>query len=185
MEEKNTQNSNNNDSYQKNSNGNKKSGFNLWWIYALIFIPLITIYIFNDSSSMKEIGWTEFQQMMREDVFDEIVVLNKKNILEATVKKDKYREVFKQDAAKAAEQNVKVAVKIPSADKFSDFYDKEVSENNISTRVAYKEGDDLLWNILVSIGPFVIIILIWILIMRRMSGGVSGDRQVLFIDAKQ
>jgi cell division protease FtsH len=181
MEEKNknTQN-NNNDSYQKNSNGNRKSGFSLWWIYALIFIPLIAIYLVNDSPAVKEIGWTEFQQMMRGDVFDEMTVFNKKNILEATVKSDKYREVFKQDAAKAAEQGIKVTVKIPSADKFSDFYDKEVSENKISARVTYKDGDDLLWNILVSIGPFVIIILIWILIMRRMSGGVGGGGMGVF-----
>jgi cell division protease FtsH len=171
---------NNNGSYPKNSNGNKKSGFNLWWIYALIFIPLITLYLVNDSSSIKEIGWTEFQQMMRNDVFDEMVVFNKKNILEATVKKDRYPEVFKQDAAKALEQGIKVRVKIPSADKFSDFYDKEVLENNISARVTYKESDDMFWNILVSIGPFVIIILIWFIIMRRMSGGVSGGGMGVF-----
>ncbi|MDR1523875.1 MAG: ATP-dependent zinc metalloprotease FtsH [Tannerella sp.] len=179
MEEKNknTQN-NNNGSYQKNSNGNRKSGFSLWWIYALIFIPLITLYIVNDSPSVKEIGWTEFQQLMRNDVFDEIVVLNKKNMLEATVKKDKYREVFKQDADKAAEMGVQVSVKIPSADKFSDFYDKEVSENNISARVTYKDGDGLLWNIFVSAVPFAVIILIWILFMRRMSGGVGGGMGV-------
>ncbi|MDR1115868.1 MAG: ATP-dependent zinc metalloprotease FtsH [Tannerella sp.] len=181
MEEKNRNiQNNNNDSYQRNSNGNRKSGFNLWWIYALIFIPLIAIYLVNDSSSVKEIGWTEFQQMMRDDVFDEMTVFNKKNILEATVKRDKYREVFKQDAAKAEEQRIKVVVKIPSADKFSDFYDKEVSENKISARVTYKEGDDLLWNILVSIGPIVIIILIWILVMRRMSGGVGGGGMGVF-----
>jgi cell division protease FtsH len=171
---------NNNGSYPKNSNGNKKSGLNLWWIYALIFIPLITLYVVHDSSSVKEIGWTEFQQLARDDVFDEMVVFNKKNILEATVKKDKYQEVFKQDAVKAVEQGVKVMVKIPSADKFSDFYDKEVLENNISVRVSYKDGDDMFWNILVSIGPFVIIILIWFIIMRRMSGGVSGGGMGVF-----
>ncbi|HCC52526.1 MAG TPA: cell division protein FtsH [Porphyromonadaceae bacterium] len=181
MEEKNrnTQ-KNNNDNIPKNPNGNKKSSFSLWWIYALIFIPLITLYLVNDSSSAKEIGWTEFQQMVRDDVFDEMVVFNKKNVLEATVKKDKYQEVFKQDASKAEELGAKVLVKIPSADKFSDFYDKEVSENNISARVTYKEGDDMLWNILISIGPFVIIILIWFLIMRRMSGGVGGGGMGVF-----
>ncbi|MDR0743202.1 MAG: ATP-dependent zinc metalloprotease FtsH [Tannerella sp.] len=181
MEEKNknTQN-NNNGNYPKNQNGNKKSNFSLWWIYALIFIPLITLYLVNDSSSVKEIGWTEFQQMVRDDVFDEMMVFNKKNVLEATVKKDKYQKVFKQDASKAEELGAKVLVKIPSADKFSDFYDKEVSENDISARVTYKDGDNMFWNILVSIGPFVIIILVWFLIMRRMSGGVGGGGMGVF-----
>jgi cell division protease FtsH len=181
MEEKNKNTQNNNDgNYPKNPNGSKKSNFNLWWIYALIFIPLITLYLVNNSSSVKEIGWTEFQQMVRDDIFDEIEVFNKKNVLEATVKKDKYAVVFKQDASKAEELGTKVLVKIPSADKFSDFYDKAVSENNISVRVTYKEGDDLFWNILISIGPFVIIILVWFLIMRRMSGGVGGGGMGVF-----
>ncbi|MDR1098613.1 MAG: ATP-dependent zinc metalloprotease FtsH [Tannerella sp.] len=181
MEEKNknTQNGNN-DNFPKNSNGNKKSSFSLWWIYALIFIPLIILYLVNDSPSVKEMSWTEFQQMVRGDVFDEMVVFNKKNVLEATVKKDKYQEVFKQDASKAEELGAKVLVKIPSADKFDDFYSKEVSENGISARVTYKEGDDMWWNILISIGPFVIIILIWFLIMRRMSGGVGGGGMGVF-----
>ncbi|MDR0394984.1 MAG: ATP-dependent zinc metalloprotease FtsH [Tannerella sp.] len=181
MEEnnKNTQN-NNGGNIPKNPNGNKKSNFSLWWIYALIFIPLITLYLVNDSSSAQEFGWTEFQQMARDDVFDEMVVFNKKNVLEATVKKDKYQEVFKQDATKAKELDVKVLVKIPSADKFSDFYDKAVSENEISARVTYKEGDGMFWNILVSVGPFIIIILIWILFMRRMSGGVGGGGMGVF-----
>ncbi len=152
----------------------KKSQYNLWWIYALIFIPLITFYFINDSSTVKEIGWTEFQQLAQNDVFEEMTVYNKKNIVEATVKKDKYQEAFKEEAQKMQEYGGKIMVKIPSADKFSDFYDKQVSEKNISARVMYKEGDDILWNLLVSIGPFVILILIWFIIMRRMSGGAGG-----------
>ncbi|MDR1381868.1 MAG: ATP-dependent zinc metalloprotease FtsH [Tannerella sp.] len=170
---KNTQ-KDNNGSSPKNANGNKKSGYNLWWIYALIFIPLITLYLMNDSSSTKEVGWTEFQQMVRDNVFDEMTVFNRKNVLEATVKKDRYPDVFKQEAVKASELGVKVTVRIPSADKFSDFYDRAVSENNISARVTYRESDDMFWNILVSIGPFALIILIWFFLMRRMSGGVGS-----------
>ena len=68
----------------------------------------------------------------------------------------------------------KVYVKIPSADKFSDFYDKVVAEKQISAQVSFKEGDDTLWNLIVSIGPFVIIILLWLFFMRRMAGGAAG-----------
>ena len=181
MEEKdNTQKNSVNNQPKKNANGGKKSGFNLWWIYALIFIPLVGLYIVNDSSAVKEVGWTEFQQMMRDDVFEDMVVFNKKNAVEATVKKDKYSDVFKHDAAKAAELNTKVLVKIPSADRFSDFYDKEVADNKISASVAFKEGEDMLWNLFVSIWPIALLILIWFLIMRRMSGGVGGGGMGVF-----
>ena len=65
-------------------------------------------------------------------------------------------------------------VKIPSADKFSDFYDKAVTENHIDTQVRYEEGDDAIWNFLVSFGPIILIIVVWIFLMRRMSGGAGG-----------
>ena len=171
---------NNNSNQKPPSGGNKKSGFNLWWIYAAIFIPIVALYLINDTSNIKEVGWTEFQQMARDDVFDNMVVVNKKNLVEATVKKDRYNDVFKQDAAKAAEVGTKIVVKIPSADKFSDFYDKEVSENKISATVSFKEGEDMLWNVFITIAPFALIIVVWIFIMRRMSGGVGGGGMGVF-----
>ena len=58
--------------------------------------------------------------------------------------------------------------------KFSDFYDKSVAENHITTQVSFEEGDDAIWNFLVSFGPILLIIVVWIFLMRRMSGGASG-----------
>ena len=161
---------NKSENYQRNSNGKKKSGYSLWWLYALIFIPLILMYRFNDSSTM-EITWTEFQQHVHNDVFDEINVLKKKNVAEAVVKSNRYREVFKQEPEKAKDQGTKVTARIPSADKFSDFFDKEKAENDLSAQIIFKEGEDFFWNMLVSIGPIVLIVMIWIFFMRRMSGG--------------
>jgi len=175
MEEKDkNQLKNTNDNYQRKPNGKRKSGLSLWWIYVLIFIPLIVMFKYNDASSPKEVTWTEFQQLVRNDLFDEFIVLKKKEVIEAIVKRDRYREVFKQDAEKAKEQGLKVSVKIPSTDKFSDFYDKEKAEHPISADVIYKEGDDMFWSILVSLGPIILIVMIWIFFMRRMSGGGGG-----------
>ena len=47
---------------------------------------LIALYMTNDSTGSKEIGWTEFQKLAKENVFDKMVVYNKKNVVEATVK---------------------------------------------------------------------------------------------------
>ena len=179
MEENNSnQTKNNNDNSQKNSDGKKKSSFSLWWVYALIFIPLAVLYFTNDKSTVKEITWTEFQQLAREDVFDEFIVMKKKEILEAIVKSDRFNQVFKQDAAKAKEAGTKITVRVPSTDKFSDFFDTEKTEHNISAEVVYKDGDDMFWNVLVSIGPILLIVMIWIIFMRRMSGGEIGRAHV-------
>lgn len=155
------------------NNKQKMFKFNLYWMYGLIFMMLIALYLTNDSSASKELGWTEFQKLAQENVFDRMVVYNKKNLLEATVKEGQKGLVFKKDSA-ALGTNPKVYVKIPSADKFSDFYDKAVAESHINTQVSYEEGDDAIWNFLVSFGPILLIIGVWIFLMRRMSGGTSG-----------
>lgn len=161
--------------FNKVSKNNKPKmfKFNLYWMYGLIFMMLIALYLTNDSSASKELGWTEFQKLAQDNVFDKMAVYNKKNLVEATVKSGKKALVFKSDSTTLG-TNPKVYVKIPSADKFSDFYDKAVTENHIDTQVRYEEGDDAIWNFLVSFGPIILIIVVWIFLMRRMSGGAGG-----------
>ena len=166
---------NKNDIFNKNPKNNKQKmfKFNLYWMYGLIFLMLFALYLTNDSSASKELGWTEFQKLAQENVFDRMVVYNKKNLVEATVKDGRKGLVFRKDSATLG-TNPKVYVKIPSADKFSDFYDKAVAENHITTQVSFEEGDDAIWNVLVSFGPILLIIVVWIFLMRRMSGGATG-----------
>ena len=166
---------NKNDIFNKNPKNNKQKmfKFNLYWMYGLIFLMLFALYLTNDSSASKELGWTEFQKLAQENVFDRMVVYNKKNLVEATVKDGRKGLVFRKDSATLG-TNPKVYVKIPSADKFSDFYDKAVAENHITTQVSFEEGDDAIWNFLVSFGPILLIIVVWIFLMRRMSGGATG-----------
>ncbi|WP_301041947.1 ATP-dependent zinc metalloprotease FtsH, partial [Parabacteroides goldsteinii] len=166
---------NKNDMFNKVPKNNKPKmfKFNLYWMYGLIFMMLIALYLTNDSSASKELGWTEFQKLAQDNVFDKMAVYNKKNLVEATVKSGKKALVFKSDSTTLG-TNPKVYVKIPSADKFSDFYDKAVTENHIDTQVRYEEGDDAIWNFLVSFGPIILIIVVWIFLMRRMSGGAGG-----------
>lgn len=176
MENKNFLNKDNNN---KNGNKPKMFRFNLTWMYGLIFIMLVALYITNDSSGSKEMGWTEFQGLLRQNAFKEMVVYNKKNLLEATVKPDKLGLVFKADSSKVNAAQ-KIFVKIPSADKFSDFYDQAVKDNHITTQVSYEEGKDALWDFLFSFGPLILLVLIWIFLMKRMSGGVGGGGAGVF-----
>lgn len=160
--------------FNKNpKNKQKMFRFNLYWMYGLIFMMLVVLYITNDNSGSKELGWTEFQKLAQENVFDKMVVYNKKNVVEATVKSDKANLIFKEDVNRTG-ITPNVYVKIPSADKFSDFYDKAVTENQIDTQVRFEESDDAIWNFLVSFGPIILLVAVWIFLMRRMGGGASA-----------
>ncbi|MBE6300911.1 MAG: ATP-dependent zinc metalloprotease FtsH [Parabacteroides distasonis] len=166
---------NKNDMFNNAPKNNKPKmfKFNLYWMYGLILLMLATIWFTNDSSTSKELGWTEFQKLAQENVFDNMVVFNEKNLVEATVKDEYKKQIFNREDSTLG-TNPKVFVKIPSADKFSDFYDKSVAEKQINTQVRYEEGDDVFWGFLMSFGPFLLIIAIWMFLMRRMSGGAGG-----------
>ena len=167
---------NKNDIFNKTPKGGKPKmfRFNLYWMYGLIFIMLVALYMTNDSSGTKELGWTEFQKLAQENVFDKMTVYNKKNLVEATVKNGKTEQVFGNMDGSKIGGSPKVYVKIPSADKFSDFYDKAVADSHIDTQVRFEEGDDAIWNFLVSFGPIILLIGVWMFLMRRMSGGTGA-----------
>ena len=163
-------------------NGKQKMfRFNFYWMYGLIFLLLVALYMSNDSVSSKELGWTEFQKLAEENTFEQMTVFNKRNVVEATVRKDKIEQVFgsNYDYQKLG-NSPKIYVTIPSADKFSDFYDKAVSSNQISTKVRFEEGDDTIWSFIVSFGPMILLILVWIFLMRRMSGGAGSGPGSVF-----
>ena len=172
---------NNNNAFNKPPKNNKTKmfRFNLYWMYAIIFILLAALYMTNDSSTTKEMGWTEFQKLANQNVFEKITVFNKKNTLEATIKKGQLGVVFKEDSALVGDSPM-VFVKIPSADKFSDFYDKAVEKNNIDTSVSFEEGDDTFWNFFISFGPIILLVLVWIFLMKRMSGNAGGGAGGVF-----
>ena len=79
---------NKNDIFNKTPKGGKPKmfRFNLYWMYGLIFIMLVALYMTNDSSGTKELGWTEFQKLAQENVFDKMTVYNKKNLVEAILR---------------------------------------------------------------------------------------------------
>ena len=154
-------------------NKQKMFRFNFYWMYGIIFLLLIALYMTNDSTGSKEIGWTEFQKLAKENVFDKMVVYNKKNVVEATVKSDKIGIVFPGEKMTDS-LSPKVYIKIPSADKFSDFYDNAVSDDKIDTQVSFEEGDDAMWSFLISFGPIILFVLVWIFLMKRISGGAGG-----------
>ena len=172
---------NNNNAFNKPPKNNKTKmfRFNLYWMYGIIFIMLAALYMTNDSSTTKEMGWTEFQKLANQNVFEKITVFNKKNTLEATIKKGQLGVVFKEDSALVGDSPM-VFVKIPSADKFSDFYDKAVEKNNIDTSVSFEEGDDTFWNFFISFGPIILLVLVWIFLMKRMSGNAGGGAGGVF-----
>ncbi len=159
---------------------NQKFKFNMNWMYLLVVIVLLAVLFSNNGDpSNKEVGWTEFQKMTKDNYFSKMVVFNRKNVVVATLRKEHVSDVFKSDSINTKsrylfgqkEAEPSITVMIPSPDKFSDFYDKIVAEKGITTEVKYDEDQNMLWSILLNLLPFALLILLWVFLARRMSGG--------------
>ncbi|MEG1586184.1 MAG: ATP-dependent zinc metalloprotease FtsH [Bacteroidales bacterium] len=158
-----------------NNSGGKKPKFfkfNLYWMYSIIAILLIGLYMLNDNSMTKEIGFTEFEKIAKSGGVEKVVVITNKDLVEAYLTDSAAQQIFHTKTEKIG-KNPMITVSIPSADKFSDAVDKWRTEDNFSADVRYEKSSDfsdLIW----TFGPFLLFIGFWFFLMRRMSGQAGG-----------
>lgn len=155
-------------------------GFNPLWIYLLVAISLLGIFFMRSSDSSKELSWNEFQRVAKEEVFESITVHREGNKVEAVVKKDKLSLVYTKQELVALrksylpgfQQNDRyiVSTQIPSVDNFADFYEKA----GLKAEVKYASRGFSLTSFLLNWFPMIILIVFWIVIMRRMNAGAKG-----------
>jgi cell division protease FtsH len=161
-------------------NNNKPFRFNMGWMYGLILIMLAAVFFTNNSSSEnKHVGWTEFKKYAEENTFSKMSVNLSERKVVAIIKPELVSQILGSDTLSIKnplrkDAGATLTVTIPSADKFTDFYEKWVTVNGIDATITYDEGNSLLWTILIQAVPFVIILFVWIFIWRRMSGGGGG-----------
>lgn len=155
-----------------------KMPFNLYWVYLIVFAAIIGMYFFSNNSMAKEVSWSDFQGYVRDNSVSKIIVDSKANTLRAFVRADSVKHVFKEDAERAGKTPV-INVKIPSSDRFSDFYDKVKAEYGYKIDVTYETSTSAV-DVLLSLLPFALIIGLWVYMMRRMSGGGSGGAGGVF-----
>ncbi|MDR2791344.1 MAG: ATP-dependent zinc metalloprotease FtsH [Tannerellaceae bacterium] len=137
-------------------------------MYGLMFAVLGALYMTTDTSTSKELSWTEFEGLLRRDAFESVTAFNKKNLLEATLKAEMVGQVFEGETTQG---KPRVFVKIASTEQFAGFYDRLQTEIKPSAEVRFEEGDDAIWNYIISAAPFLLFVFIVVYLMRRVSGG--------------
>jgi cell division protease FtsH len=175
-----SENNTNNKSYPPKGNNNKPFKFNVSWMYGLILIMVAVVFFTNNNSTNnKDLGWTEFQNWAEKNAFSKMSVNLSEKKVTATIKQEYVAGILGEETASSKNPLKKrneatATVIIPSADKFTDYYNKWVAQNEIDATISYNEGNSLLWTILIQVVPFALLIFIWIFLIRRMSGGGSG-----------
>ncbi len=156
--------------------------FNLYWMYALVFMALISIYLFQNNSMVKEVSWTQFDTLVATGGVKNINFYTNDNLAEGLLSDSLAQVVFK-DRNYKPDQNPASAAKIsataPSADKFEEKVEGWKSNGNFRGEVNYEKGTDYMsW--LWAFGPIIALVVFWIWMMRRMSNGGSGGSGGIF-----
>ena len=154
----------------KNNKNKGKGKFNIGWIYGAIFVALIAFNIMGRGNSAQEITYTKFtNEVLKSGDVENIVIITNQNIVEVTLRKKAIPIWVKNGSENMAAPQL--TFKIGSIDAFQETVQKAAPKLSVE----YDSREDYFGNFFWNIVPFVLIIGIWILIMRRMSGGMGGN----------
>ncbi|MDD4631421.1 MAG: ATP-dependent zinc metalloprotease FtsH [Proteiniphilum sp.] len=157
---------------------NPKRPFNPYWIYAVALAILMGMWFFGQDSTVKEIKWSDFQQYVYDNRVQSIVIYSNKGTAEAVVREESVPYIFGDDAGRVGKMPV-IQVEGSSADAISEFIDKVKTEKNYDIGVSFNTTSEM-WGILLTFAPFILLIVFWIWMMRRMQGGAAGGSGGVF-----
>lgn len=166
------------------SNGSKKSGNNLYWIYAVIGVVLISLNLFSWNSALSPIGPGEFEEYIKNGDVKRVVVINedfariylKPEALEEAPHKTKIKKPVMSETSNTGPH---YKLNIGPAESFA----KELKEWQKEYGFTYEFKREENWgrDILSWLLPIAIMIGLWVFIMRRMSGGGGPGGQIFNI----
>ena len=157
--------------------------FNIYWIWGIIAAILVSINFFSPfSPDAKEISQKEFQQMLLNNDVDKIAIISNKNqvrvyLKQAAVNKPEYKDKLSRGWPSVGDKGPQFQFNIEKPEVFAtemkDFYAKNPSVPEVD-KIVKSEGE---WfaPVLNFLIPLLIIVLIWIMLMRKMGGGAGGS----------
>jgi len=155
--------------------------FSIYWIYAIIFAILIGFQIFGPfSRNMSKVNELDFKTMIASgDVVKYTIIDNKKKVKIFLTKagQARYADKLKKGVSgKVAEEGPHMYFTITSGDTFKKGIDDFYKENPSIVKVAFDVDNerDIFGGILQFLLPVLIFVGLWVLLMRKMSGGAGG-----------
>lgn len=147
--------------------------FNLNWFYTILAIMLLGLYFTNESgTTSKEISYDEFQQYVHNGYISKVVGYDD-NSVEAYVKPQHVKDVFRQDSSRVG-KNPLITTEAPSRESLGDFLQKERDEARFDGSTSYEKRRNYFAAFLWQVLPIALLIGFWIFISRRMTGGAGG-----------
>jgi len=152
--------------------GNPLRGW--WWVYILVAVLLISQWFMWSSGSPEETTWLEFENtMLRQNDVESIVIVNQERA-EIYIKIDRLGQGPYSEIS-SGKSGPHFFLNIGSGEQFEGKLEEATRENQLEpVPIKYEKrsnwwGEILSWTI-----PFLIIIAVWVIILRRVGRGGGG-----------
>jgi AFG3 family protein len=175
----------NNNSKKKGplGDGPKLPKFNIYWIYGLIALSLLSARFFQMAPDVNTISHNEFVKLMSTGDVEKYVKVENKKVVRIYIKADSVQKEFYIQKFKTKLPKEKVKGNYLFEYKVDDWgsFNKEVEDiytkyaiTNIPDSSSDTESD---WfgPIANTIFSLVLIVVVWVLLMRKMGGGAGGS----------
>lgn len=173
------ENQENNPLPKKKDNGNK--GFNSYWIYGILFLAIIGVNLFYIANPTKDpVSFSRFEDMALKGDLDKVEITNKKYayiyLKKEALTKDEYKDAGKSSLGVKPHYFFNIGPEENFANKIDKLNERLPNKIELS----YVEKQNWLGPILSFVLPFLLILGIWMLIMRKVGGGGSGPGGQIF-----
>ena len=162
--------------------------FNLYWFYAIVAFVLIAINLIDFGNHPIEIKWNDFSTWVKSGDVDRVVVVNKELvnvfIKKNSLSKPEFKKVATKPYGNTLNEGPHYYFTIGDVETFNrklDDVQKDIPENT-RVNIVYNNNDRSYWEVLISyLFPFILLLVIYMFIMRRMGGGGPGGSQLFNI----
>lgn len=171
-----------------NSSGKKPGAPNMTWLYVILFGLFLAFAFMDFGSKVQEIDRKKFEtEILPSGDLEKIVVVNKEKV-EVYLKpdalsKDKYKDVGKPSSFSFSKNTgPHYFFKIGSVEAFENQLAEAQQDFPPDQKIAaqYETKQNYIGVVLSWLLPFILIIGLWFLIFRRMSGGGGGSGNTIF-----
>jgi len=166
-----------NNTNKDNKTNMPKFKFSSYWIYGAIFIAIIAFQFLNSGDlASKSISKNKFDEILNDNDIQKITVVNKdvaqiyltKEALEKEKHKKYTTSAFYRPGSPVYEYN------FGDQQNFENQVYKAKEENILIVDLKNEEQTSI-FDAIIGVLPFIILILIWVFFMRRMSGAGGGS----------
>ena len=144
------------------------------WLYIILFIGFGYILFFSkeDGSSLTgKASYTDFRNYMERGYVSRLVVYPNLGVMDMYIKPDSVKYVFPDVSYTQPFSKPMLTVGVGSLDNLQEFIDMSQEAGTFSGDVEYEKKSHTMMEILISILPFALLILFWILMTRHINGG--------------